>query len=440
MIWVPVIIACCLFILAFSNLLENTEAQELEEFGSINQVGSMNEGRYNHTVTLLDSGKVLVLGGTGDGKTSLDSAEVYDPETGVWSILSPMSQSRMRHTATGLDSGKVLVTGGYDGSGRGHPSLFKHYNGQGNLSLPSCEIYNPDTDQFTNGPDLVKGRFWHRAVGLADGRVLVMGGLNVTLGALSSCELYDPDKGVWEVAASMNRARVRFSATLLSNGWVLVAGGHNGQNKVPFSHCELYLPLEDKWIEVTSMNRPRGYHAGILTNNGKVLVSGGFSGPNQPDWSDAEIYDPVHNTWTLTGNMSLPRHNHECVLIPTDKVVTFGGSNCLTGGAHSGIEYFDSEVGTWHDTNLVMLGLKWTKALALGEDYGILIAGGKSCNEASSITYIYSPPEINDDKKGDTTNIPGLAGSSTILAINVCIFVIFFTRKDQRVPKEKEGK
>ncbi|HYO66017.1 MAG TPA: kelch repeat-containing protein, partial [Archangium sp.] len=73
--------------------------------------GSMSAGRYFHTATLLESGKVLVTGGGGTSG-DLASAEVYDPVTDSWSPAGSMASARNRHTATLLKSGKVLVTGG----------------------------------------------------------------------------------------------------------------------------------------------------------------------------------------------------------------------------------------------------------------------------------------------------------------------------------------
>ena len=44
----------------------------------------------------------------------LNSAEVYDPVTGNWTLTESMSTSRIRHTETVLKNGKVLITGGQD--------------------------------------------------------------------------------------------------------------------------------------------------------------------------------------------------------------------------------------------------------------------------------------------------------------------------------------
>ena len=48
--------------------------------------GSMTQGRYGHTATLLPDGRVLVLGGEGIFERE-GWAELFDPESNVWSVL-----------------------------------------------------------------------------------------------------------------------------------------------------------------------------------------------------------------------------------------------------------------------------------------------------------------------------------------------------------------
>jgi len=62
---------------------------------------------------LLPSGKVLVAGG-GNITGTLDSAELYDPATGIWTATGDLGVAHQWHTATLLPSGEVLVAGGYD--------------------------------------------------------------------------------------------------------------------------------------------------------------------------------------------------------------------------------------------------------------------------------------------------------------------------------------
>jgi hypothetical protein len=61
---------------------------------------------------LLASGKVLLAGGLDRNYTEAVSCEIYDPLSGVWTPAGDMGYRRRHHTLTMLPSGKVLVVGG----------------------------------------------------------------------------------------------------------------------------------------------------------------------------------------------------------------------------------------------------------------------------------------------------------------------------------------
>jgi hypothetical protein len=66
----------------------------------------MNNARYSHTASVLTNGKVLVTGGYGN-ISYLNSAELYDPSTGTWTITSNMNYTRGYHIASVLTNGTV---------------------------------------------------------------------------------------------------------------------------------------------------------------------------------------------------------------------------------------------------------------------------------------------------------------------------------------------
>jgi len=144
--------------------------------GTWSTAASMPTGRYNHTATLLNNGKVLFVGGyiTGNGSVSTAVAEVYDPASNTWSAAAPMASARGAHTATLLPSGKVLVAGGYNG---------------GNY-LASAELYDPASGTWSAAAPMASVRAEHTATLLNNGQVLVLGGSNGS--PLSSAALYTP--------------------------------------------------------------------------------------------------------------------------------------------------------------------------------------------------------------------------------------------------------
>ena len=69
--------------------------------GTFSPTGSMSTIRADHTATLLADGRVLVVGGGGEGYASqIAPAELYDPATGTFSRTGSMKYGRWLHTAT----------------------------------------------------------------------------------------------------------------------------------------------------------------------------------------------------------------------------------------------------------------------------------------------------------------------------------------------------
>ena len=177
----------------------------------------MNTNRIGHTATLLLSGKVLVAGGNGGTFTPpVASAEVYDPATGTWLMTGSMTTNRTGHTATLLPNGKILVTGG------------TWVNSSFFTSMASAEMYDPATGLWTAVNPMSTNRSGHKAVLLPNGRVLVAGGVPGSISfAHSSAEIFDPATGLWNSIAPMTTGRQDTTATILPNGRILFVGGYS---------------------------------------------------------------------------------------------------------------------------------------------------------------------------------------------------------------------
>jgi len=235
------------------SLIDDTQSRGLSLFGP-------GHGRYGHAAALLQNGKILVAGGSDDGDltSTLASAELYDPVTGTWSFTGNLNASRIFHSVTVLPDGRVLVTGGYtdnwvpaNGGFAASPT-----------SLNSAELYDPATGRWSVTANLNTTRNFHTGTLLPNGKVLVAGGdywtidgntpndgnypCGVTLTcspkALNAAELYDVATGTWSVTASLNTSRLQHTATLLANGKILVVGGCNflGFNCNPLNSAELF--------------------------------------------------------------------------------------------------------------------------------------------------------------------------------------------------------
>ncbi len=270
--------------------------------GLFTATGSLLASRFEHTATLLASGQVLIAGGE-DVADIHDIADLYDPSTGLFSATTnTLGTPRSRHTATLLADGSVLLVGG-NGGGAG-----------------TAEIYNPSTGLFSPTTGLlVDLRVDHTATRLADGRVLIIGGSQD--GALRTAEIYDPGTGLFTATGEMTERRFDHSATLLSDGRVLVAGGLNELLSGPPDTAEIYDPVTETFGPLLSLTTFQTDHTASLLPDGRVLLAGGLA------MESVEFYDPALGTFIRTGDfVEAQRRASSATVLTNGQVLMTGGS------------------------------------------------------------------------------------------------------------------
>lgn len=305
--------------------------------GLWSSAGAISAARYWHALVALDAGKALVIGGHGNTQFGvLNSVELYDSAQSVqnaWGPSESLGTARFHFTATVLPSGKMLVAGGVNSNGN---------------ALNSSELYDPALDQWTaTTGSLGTARYLHTATLLASGKVLVVGGNTGGSLLLKSAEVYDPVADSWTATSNgLANARDHHAATRLPSGKVLVTGGYGGRddyNYAPLAGAELYDPVQNSWssLSVQSMMTARQDHTATLLPIGLVLVAGGDQG--SAALSSAELYDPVSNTWSDAGNLVTGREQHTASLLPTGQVLIAGGATSAVSG---GTELASAELYT----------------------------------------------------------------------------------------------
>jgi hypothetical protein len=189
---------------------------------------SLPEPRYAFVAVTLADGRVLVAGGDSGASpgSALNSVEIYTPGSG-WAAAAPMNTPRADAAVTLLGDGTVLVAGGSDAGG---------------AALNTAEVYDPTTGHWTLTGYMTTARVGASMTRLPDGRVICVGGYtSAPTMALNSSDLYDPTIAGWTGSGKLTYGRAYQSATALSDGSVLVVGGH-GYGTAYLSLAEVYAP------------------------------------------------------------------------------------------------------------------------------------------------------------------------------------------------------
>lgn len=274
-------------VLVVGGLGESTELATAERFqpssGTWTPAGRLVTPRAAHTASLLSDGRVLVVGGettnSSTGRVSdVRTAEIYDPATNRWQQAGELATARSDHSAAVLRDGRVLVAGGGSvNAGR----------------LNSVELYDPRTGGWTSGGEMEAARVGLSATLLTSGKVLVVGGSGGTDGSrpLATAELYDPKRESWSLAAPLFANRSGHAVALLADGRVLVTGGVDPATGTIVATAEQYDEVANTWLTIP-MTGPRAGASLTALRDGSALLIGGQDRRESPV-ATVERYRPA---------------------------------------------------------------------------------------------------------------------------------------------------
>ena len=297
--------------------------------------GSMKAARFGATATLLADGRVLFTGGLGQAGGGLDqggflpilnTVEIYDPATGTFATTGNMVVPRMSHTATLLDDGRVLITGGIDS------------HGGGGAAVASAELYDPATGTFTSTGGMHTDRAQHTATPLAGGNVLIVGGWNGHRADAADdppwdplfTELYKPISHIFDVSSTMSTTRIGHVAVRLANGRILMLGGVptlqniHEQPRDP-QYAEIYDPVANAFSALAGLTLSQQGYTATLLANGKVLLVGGENLGTAI--RTAKLLDAARGTMDVTGELITARMGHTATLLQDGRVLVTGGTD-----------------------------------------------------------------------------------------------------------------
>ena len=329
--------------------------------------GNMRAARRTPTATLLADGNVLIMG-------AVRLAELYDSATRSFSVTgAPFCRHSGSPQATLLANGSVLITGGSSDS-------------------RCAEIYDPQTKVFSRVGDLNADRWWHTATLLGNGKVLIAGGnlrqegLSVSHAA---AEIFDPVTGTFSVTGDLNIDRQEHTATLLPSGQVLISSGIRrlaNESKITYTRPnspELFDPSSGRFKTISGLTSKFGKGEATVLNNGNVLFTS--------DTERAGLFDLATNGFRPAAFMTERRKWHTATLLATGDVMLTGGTpnvEPLTGLAT--VEIYDPDTGRFTAID-GMTEARFQHAAVLLADGSVLVIGGRGAGGDLTSAEIWLP-------------------------------------------------
>jgi hypothetical protein len=241
-------------------------APPITQGGTYTNVGPLSKARVFHSATLMDDGKILIVGGLTGPTAATAEVEILDPSTGAVSSAAPMSTARLRHSAVLLATKKVLVIGGQ--------------SDRFGAALATTELYDPVTNAWSAGPNLSTGRAGAAVAAFGQGtRLLVAGGSTWSAGTpqvLRSADIYVVDAFPNRVQAStaqMRTPRADGQAVTQTNNQILLASGYASLAAGTPAPSEVYDIATDAFVPV-NMGVDRA-EAGLARIDSKLYAIAG---------------------------------------------------------------------------------------------------------------------------------------------------------------------
>lgn len=279
--------------------------------------GNLSSGRVEHTATSLADGSILVVGGT-RSVTGAPIAERFLPATGASHPTAgqPLA-SRSLHTATLLADGRVLLLGG-------------RVTGEAAFST-SADLYDPASGQFMRlGIVLQYGRVGHSATRLANGKVLIYGGVDGS-GNVRPPELFDPVAMSFTTLPGLPGETVgRYKHVAVPSATsqdLFIVGGEDYLDSAPFDTVVRVASTSNAVSLAGTLQSPRSMLAAAPLGDGRIFVTGGSTSMLSKPVATTEFYSVANSTSVAGPAMSVARMNHTADLLVSGKVLVIGGND-----------------------------------------------------------------------------------------------------------------
>ncbi|HEX2090825.1 MAG TPA: DUF6519 domain-containing protein [Longimicrobiaceae bacterium] len=195
---------------------------------------------------------------------------------------------------------------------------------------------------------LVPGHRHGSAVGVLDGRIYLVGGMDHSGRPLNRVDAYDPAADRWELLRPLPTPR-SLAGVGVAGGRLYAIGGrrHTILGSLPTARNEAYDPASDRWAECRAMGTRRG-RPGVAVVQGHVHVLGGdaLDELGRRLSPAHEAYDPVADRWRRRRRMPTRRAGHAAAVV-SGKIYVLGGE--APSGLTALVEEYDPSTNGWSE-------------------------------------------------------------------------------------------
>ena len=212
-------------------------------------------------------------------------------QSGVWSGTVPLPIVSVNSVY--LPSGKVLM---WDGE------LSERLPSSGTLSTNTFDWVPAPTDIFCTANEQ-----------MADGRILVVGGVVTDHVGLPAANLFDASTESWTALPDMTYARWYPTATILPDGRVIVTSGEQTGVATDALVEEIYDPSTNTWSPLSKAPFPYDYDYphNFLLPDGRILAAAAS------EWSIvSQVLDLNASTWTAVGGSTALNGGSSAMYLP----------------------------------------------------------------------------------------------------------------------------
>lgn len=304
----------------------------------------------------------------------IKAAYEFDPTAEKYVPVEPMEKARWYPTLVGLDDGKVLAVSGLDDVGMIDPG--------------DNEIYDPKTKKWTNGPK----RYFptYPALFLTKGGKLFYPASNAGYGPADKGR----QPGLWDLKTNkfdkipglVDLDQTETSASLLlppaQDQKVMIMGGGGVGESEKATRRTAVVDLKEKSPAFrTGPELPQGtrYLNSVILPDDSVFTSNGskdYRGRGASNILKAQFYDPKTNSFRSAASPKVGRNYHsEALLLPDGRVVTFGSDPLYDNQENTKLGHFEQRMEVFTPPTLHKAG---DNRPVLGEGPEQLAADGRA--------------------------------------------------------------